>query len=58
MGCSINAVVLLTILFIILKLAGAIAWSWVWVLAPLWMGAILAIVLVVIITLGVLALWN
>lgn len=28
---------LLTILFIGLKLGGVIAWSWVWVLAPLWL---------------------
>lgn len=27
---------LLTILFIGLKLAGYITWSWVWVLSPLW----------------------
>lgn len=27
---------LLTILFIALKLMGYIAWSWVWVLSPLW----------------------
>ena len=32
---------LLTLLFIALKLTGVIAWSWLWVLAPLWGGAIL-----------------
>lgn len=26
----------LTIVFITLKLCGIIAWSWVWVLSPLW----------------------
>jgi hypothetical protein len=26
----------LTIVFIILKLTHAIAWSWLWVLSPLW----------------------
>jgi len=36
---------LLTLLFIGLKLTGFIAWSWLWVLAPLWLG--LAIVLVI-----------
>lgn len=25
-----------TILLVVLKLAGVIAWSWVWVLSPLW----------------------
>jgi len=28
---------LLAVLFIGLKLCGVIAWSWVWVLAPLWL---------------------
>lgn len=32
---------LLTIVFITLKLTGVIAWSWWWVLAPLWGGAAL-----------------
>lgn len=36
---------LLTILFIGLKLTGYIAWSWLWVLAPLWIP--LAIVVVI-----------
>jgi hypothetical protein len=27
---------LLTILFVVLKLTGAINWSWLWVLSPLW----------------------
>lgn len=32
---------LLTIVFIILKLCGVIAWSWWWVLSPLWISEIL-----------------
>lgn len=28
----------LTLVFIILKLTDVIDWSWVWVLAPLWIG--------------------
>lgn len=35
---------LLTLLFIGLKLTGYIDWSWVWVLAPLWISAILGFV--------------
>ena len=27
---------LLTIVFVVLKLIGIIGWSWLWVLAPLW----------------------
>lgn len=29
---------LIAILFIVLKLTGAITWSWLWVLCPLWIG--------------------
>lgn len=36
---------LLALLFIGLKLTGVIAWSWVWVLAPIWIP--LALVLVI-----------
>ena len=31
----------LTMLFIILKLFGAITWSWLWVLSPLWIAFII-----------------
>lgn len=40
---------LLTLLFIGLKLCGVIAWSWLWVLAPLWIPTALALLLVVIV---------
>ena len=40
---------LLTIAFITLKLCNVIAWSWWWVLAPLWIGfAIIAVILIVL----------
>lgn len=44
---GIGFVGLLTIAFIILKLTGAITWSWWWVLAPLWIsfGLWLALIL-------------
>jgi hypothetical protein len=29
---------LLTLIFIVLKLTEVIAWSWLWVLSPLWIG--------------------
>ena len=35
-------VIALTVLFIALKLCGVITWSWVWVLAPLWLCALAA----------------
>ena len=34
---------LLTLLFIGLKLTGYIAWSWIWVLAPLWISISIAL---------------
>lgn len=40
---------LLTLLFIGLKLCGVIAWSWLWVLAPLWIPIALSLLLVVIV---------
>lgn len=43
---------LLTLIFITLKLCGVIAWSWVWVLAPLWIGWALALVIIGAVALG------
>ena len=40
---------LLTLLFIGLKLTGHIAWPWVWVLSPLWISALIFLVIVAII---------
>lgn len=39
---------LLAIVFITLKLCGVIAWSWWWVLAPLWIPAVVILLLLVI----------
>ena len=36
---GIGFVGLLTIVFIVLKLTGYIAWSWWWVLSPIWICA-------------------
>lgn len=39
----------LVVIFIVLKLLGAITWSWVWVLSPIWIQlVIVAIVFIVI----------
>ena len=35
--------VLLTVLFVGLKLTGFITWSWWWVLSPLWIAALTSI---------------
>ena len=39
---------LLTILFIALKLTGYIAWSWWWVLSPLWIVAVIWFLIVLL----------
>ncbi len=44
----------LTLLFVVLKLFGAITWSWVWVLSPMWLP--FAVILAVFTFMSVLAL--
>lgn len=39
----------LTILFIALKLLNVINWSWLWVLSPLWISALLGLLIILII---------
>jgi Flp pilus assembly protein TadB len=34
----------LTIVFIVLKLTGVITWSWWWVLSPIWISFIIAVI--------------
>ncbi len=49
----------LTILFIALKLTHVIDWSWWWVLAPLWIGAILGVVILLIVVVAIILLaWR
>lgn len=53
-GSGIGLPTLLTILFIGLKLTGHITWSWLWVLAPLWLFPVA--VLTVLLGIGLAAL--
>ena len=39
---------MLTIIFVTLKLLGKIDWSWWWVLSPLWIGAAVFFVILLI----------
>ena len=39
---------LLAILFIALKLTGYITWSWLWVLAPIWIPFIIVVFILII----------
>ena len=44
-GKGIGFCGLLGIAFIVLKLLGVIKWSWLWVLAPVWIPALIMVVL-------------
>jgi len=45
---GIGIVGVLTIVFVVLKLVGVIAWSWWWVLSPLWIAVGLWVVVALI----------
>jgi hypothetical protein len=42
---------MLAILFIALKLLGIIQWSWLWVLAPIWIPLVLVVMILIIVVL-------
>ncbi len=44
-----NALELLSIAFIVLKLCKVITWSWWWVLSPIWIPLVLWLLLVIIV---------
>jgi hypothetical protein len=48
-GCGTSFAGLLTIAFVILKLTHEIAWSWWWVLSPLWISAGTGIVMLLLV---------
>ena len=43
---------LLTVAFIVLKLTGYINWSWLWVLAPLWLPIVAMIGFLIVLFVG------
>lgn len=45
-GFHLGFSTVLFVVFLVLKLAGLIAWSWWWVTAPLWIPAAFAIVVI------------
>lgn len=49
-SCGIGFCELLTVVFIVLKLCGVIAWPWVWVLAPFWIPLALSVIIILIVT--------
>ena len=38
----------LTIAFIVLKLLGVINWSWLWVLSPIWISVLIAMIVLIV----------
>lgn len=42
---GLGIVSILTIVFIVLKLSGVIKWQWIWVLSPIWISTLAAVVL-------------
>ena len=49
---GLGIVSVLTIVFIVLKLLGAIQWSWIWVLSPIWISAVIAVAVFSVILIG------
>ena len=48
---GVSFMVLLTILFIALKLTNFIDWSWWWVLSPMWLSAVILVFAVLLLVL-------
>jgi hypothetical protein len=51
-GGGLSAVSVLTIAFVVLKLCGVIAWSWWWVLSPVWIPAAGVVIVAALLTAG------
>lgn len=55
---SIGFAGLLTLIFITLKLTGVIAWSWWWVLSPLWLSLASGITVLILAAIIIIALLD
>lgn len=44
---------LLAVVFIVLKLVGVIKWSWLWVLAPIWLPTVIVVLVIIAIAIFV-----
>ena len=47
-SCGAGSVILMTVVFIILKLLGKLDWGWWWVLSPLWIAGIIILLILLI----------
>ena len=45
---GVSFIGLLQLAFIVLKLCGVIKWSWLWVLCPMWLGAVILLIVFVV----------
>lgn len=45
---KLNWGMLLSVIFVILKLCHVIEWSWIWVLSPLWISFAVSVVIIII----------
>ena len=49
---GLGIVSVLTIVFSVLKLLGVIKWSWIWVLSPIWISAVIVVAVFSVILIG------
>lgn len=49
---GLGIVSVLTIIFVVLKLLGGIKWSWIWVLSPIWISAVIVVAVFSVILIG------
>ena len=47
-GSAISFVVVLTLMFVALKLCNIITWAWVWVVSPIWIPCTLIALIIII----------
>ena len=48
-GCGILSAVMLTVVFVMLKLCNVINWSWWWVISPFWIYIAICLLLIIIV---------
>ena len=53
-GCTGFFAILLTVLFIGLKLTNQIDWGWIWVLSPIWIYALFALVILILVVVALI----